>query len=386
MRARGRAQTASVWHAEPRCATRGGDDHKRAPHPRRDCARAGKGLHGRAERNAACRRHRVRCVGAPNIARCFATARAPRRRWSIRTRRQRSNSADRAVRLSAARASRRFWPTRRSAPSPSPRPPRSTARSRSPRSPPASTVYIEKPLTLNYPDALAVAEAARAADRVMMTAHILQFHNGFRALKELVTSGRLGEVRRVHANRLNLGAVRKEEDALWCLAPHDVSMTLALMGGSPETVEAFGEGHLRRDTADAVTMRLGFPGGRSDDPRLLAAPVQGAPHLGHRLEGHGVFDDCLPWDRKVQIYPHQVSSTAARPPWCAFFPPPSRSRPRRRRAGRAAARRMRAFPRVLRLGRGTDHRRHEALAVMDVLHRSALSMTDHQVHAARASA
>ncbi|WP_052341731.1 Gfo/Idh/MocA family protein [Salinarimonas rosea] len=243
-------------------------------------------------------------------------------------------------------------------------------------------VYIEKPLTLNYPDALAVVEAARAAGRILMTGHILQFHNGFRALKHLVSSGRLGEVKRVHANRLNLGAVRKEEDALWCLAPHDVSMTLGLMGGRPETVEAFGEGHLRKDTADAVTMRLGFPGGA----QAMIHVSWLHPFKEHRLSVIGsqamaVFDDCLPWDKKVQIYPHQISLDNGAPTVVRADPVPvaiEQSEPL-----------MAECAHFLECcGSGTEPitGATEALAVMDVLHRAALSMTDHQAHAAPARA
>ncbi|WP_349370862.1 Gfo/Idh/MocA family oxidoreductase [Salinarimonas sp.] len=245
-------------------------------------------------------------------------------------------------------------------------------------------VYIEKPLTLNYPDALAVADAARQAGRTLMTGHILQFHNGFRALKELVASGRLGEVRRVHANRLNLGAVRKEEDALWCLAPHDVSMTLALMGGAPETVEAFGEGHLRKETADAVTLRLGFAGG----PQAMIHVSWLHPFKEHRISVIGsqamaVFDDCLPWDRKVQIYPHQVSLDGGSPTVVRADPVPVEVEQAEPLLAECAH-----FLACCASGEEPITGATEALAVMDVLHRAALSMTDHQVHTlpARASA
>ncbi len=175
-------------------------------------------------------------------------------------------------------------------------------------------VFIEKPLTLNFAYATAVVEAARAAKRVVMTGHILQFHPGYRALRKLVREGGLGQVRRINANRLNLGAVRREEDALWCLAPHDVSMTLGLVAEAPTSVEAFGEGHLRNDIADAVTLRLAFPKGE----QALIHVSWLHPFKEHRLSvigstGMAVFDDCLPWDRKLQLYPHRVTLEGASP-------------------------------------------------------------------------
>ncbi|MFN3686043.1 Gfo/Idh/MocA family protein [Salinarimonas sp.] len=233
-------------------------------------------------------------------------------------------------------------------------------------------VYVEKPLTLDYPDALAVAEAGRAAGRVLMTGHILQFHNGFRALKILVAEGRLGEVRRIHATRLNLGAVRREEDALWCLAPHDVSMTLALMSGAPERVEAFGEGHLRRETADAVTMRLGFPGGA----QAVIHVSWLHPFKEHRLTVIGskamaVFDDCLPWDRKVQIYPHQVSLDGGAPTVVRAEPVPVEIEQAEPLMAECAH-----FLDCIREKREPITGTLEALAVMDVLARAARAMSD----------
>lgn len=238
-------------------------------------------------------------------------------------------------------------------------------------------VYIEKPLTLNYPDALAVVDAARGAGRTLMTGHILQFHNGFRALKELVASGRLGAVQRIHATRLNLGAVRKEEDALWCLAPHDVSMTLALTGESPDSIEAFGEGHLRRDMADAVTIRLGFPNGS----QAMIHVSWLHPFKEHRLTVIGskamaVFDDCLPWDKKVQIYPHQVTLDGGAPSVVRAEPVPvviEQSEPLLAECAH--------FLECCADGREPLTGPTEALGVMDVLHRAARSMTDHQAPA-----
>lgn len=169
-------------------------------------------------------------------------------------------------------------------------------------------VYVEKPLTLDVASATQMVDAARSAGLVLMTGHILQFHPAFRALKTIVHEGRLGDVLRINANRLNLGAVRREEDALWCLAPHDISMTLALVGERPNIVEAFGEKLLREDISDAVTLRLGFPGG--EQAFIHVSWLH--PYKEHRLSvigsaGMAVFDDTLPWDKKLQLYPHQVS-------------------------------------------------------------------------------
>ena len=106
-----------------------------------------------------------------------------------------------------------------------------------------------------------LAALAARSGRCLMVGHILQYHPAFLALKALVREGRLGRLQRIQANRLNLGAVRREEDVLWCLAPHDVSMVLSLVGELPSRVAATGGYHLRDAIADTATAQLWFPGG-----------------------------------------------------------------------------------------------------------------------------
>lgn len=173
-------------------------------------------------------------------------------------------------------------------------------------------VLVEKPLTLHRPESEALARDAEARGRVLMVGHILRYHPAFEALLHLVRDGALGELQRVHASRLNLGAIRREEDALWCLAPHDVSMILALAGEMPEHVEGFDEKVLGREPADAAAVRLGFPSG-------LSAMIQVSwlhPVKEHRLSVIGskamaVFDDTKPWEEKLVLCRHQIGDDLA---------------------------------------------------------------------------
>ncbi|MCC5976931.1 MAG: Gfo/Idh/MocA family oxidoreductase [Salinarimonas sp.] len=231
-------------------------------------------------------------------------------------------------------------------------------------------VFIEKPVTLDHGEAVAIIDAARAASRVMMTGHILQFHPGYRKLKELVHEGLLGRVQRINANRLNLGAVRREEDALWCLAPHDVSMTLGLVGAAPDHVDAHGEGHLRDEIADAVTLRLGFAGGE----KALIHVSWLHPYKEHRLSvigsaGMAVFDDTLPWDRKLQLYPHQISLDSGNPQVVRAEPVAVKIEQNEPLLAECAH-----FLDCIRDGSEPITGPTEALAVMDVLERAKQSM------------
>jgi UDP-2-acetamido-3-amino-2,3-dideoxy-glucuronate N-acetyltransferase len=169
-------------------------------------------------------------------------------------------------------------------------------------------VLVEKPIALDMGEARDLAALAARTGRTLMVGHILQYHPAFRALKALVGEGRLGWVQRIQANRLNLGAVRREEDVLWCLAPHDVSMILSLTGTMPSRVAATGGYHLRDDVADTATMQLWFPGG--EQAQIAASWLH--PYKEHRLavigsEGMAVFDDGEPWERKLTLYPHRVA-------------------------------------------------------------------------------
>ncbi|TVR10776.1 MAG: gfo/Idh/MocA family oxidoreductase [Salinarimonadaceae bacterium] len=231
-------------------------------------------------------------------------------------------------------------------------------------------VLIEKPTTLDYGQTVRIVEAARAAGRVMMTGHILQFHPGYLKLREIVRSGALGAVRRINANRLNLGAVRREESALWCLAPHDVSMALGLVDGAPISVEAFGEGLLRPDIADAVTMRLRFPKG--EQAMIHVSWLH--PYKEHRLSVIGstamaVFDDVQPWETKVQLYPHRVSLDGDAPQVTRGEPVPVAIEP-----GEPLLAECAHFLERIRDGAEPATGPIESLAVMDVLTRAERAM------------
>ena len=65
---------------------------------------------------------------------------------------------------------------------------------------------------------------------VLMPGHLLLYHPGVRKLKELVDSGDLGDVLCIYGNRQNLGTIRKDENALWSLGVHDLSVILHLVG------------------------------------------------------------------------------------------------------------------------------------------------------------
>jgi predicted dehydrogenase len=122
--------------------------------------------------------------------------------------------------------------------------------------------FVEKPLAQSVADAERALEAARAGDRVLMVGHLLEYHPGVQQLKELTDSGALGDhIYYIYGNRLNLGKIRADENALWSLGAHDVSVVLHLAGEEPWEAVAHGESYVRPGVEDVVFCFLRFPSG-----------------------------------------------------------------------------------------------------------------------------
>jgi predicted dehydrogenase len=162
--------------------------------------------------------------------------------------------------------------------------------------------FVEKPLAQSVADAEQVVEAARESGKVLMVGHLLEYHPGVRKLKAVAASGDLGDIRYVYGNRLNLGKLRPDENALWSLGAHDVSVLLALADEEPTEMRAFGESYMRQGVEDVVFCNLRFPSGLMAHLHLSWLD----PHKERRFTVVGsqkmaTFDDMEP-DQKLVIY------------------------------------------------------------------------------------
>jgi predicted dehydrogenase len=162
--------------------------------------------------------------------------------------------------------------------------------------------FVEKPLARSAQDAQRVLDAAAAAERIVMVGHLLEYHPGVRKLKQVVDSGELGEIHYIYSNRLNLGQLRADENALWSLGAHDVSVLLLLAGEEPYEVTARGESYMRDGIEDVVFAFLRFPSGLAAHLHLSWLD----PHKERRFTVVGsrrmaTFDD-MALDRKLTIY------------------------------------------------------------------------------------
>jgi len=163
-------------------------------------------------------------------------------------------------------------------------------------------VYVEKPLALEVAHAQELVRLAARQQRILMVGHLLLYHPAVRYLKGLVERGELGELRYLYSQRVNLGKVRKDENALWSFAPHDLSVILHLLDAEPVDVVARGSAFLQRGVEDVVFVDLRFPDGRLahvhvswlDPHKLRKFTVVGSQKMA-------VFDD-MEASEKLKIY------------------------------------------------------------------------------------
>jgi predicted dehydrogenase len=173
-------------------------------------------------------------------------------------------------------------------------------------------VFVEKPPAMRVGEMEDLIGLAEARGRVLMPGHLLLYHPAVQKLKELVDSGELGEVLVVYGNRQNLGKIRKDENALWSLGVHDLSVILYLIGEEIEEAAAHGHAFLNEGVEDVVFCYLRFPSGKIAHMHLSWLD----PHKMRRLTVVGrdkmaVFDD-MELDRKITVYdkaPEQPADT-----------------------------------------------------------------------------
>jgi predicted dehydrogenase len=161
---------------------------------------------------------------------------------------------------------------------------------------------VEKPLAQDVTAAERVAALAAERSLVLMAGHLLEYHPGVERLAQLVEAGELGGVHYVYSQRVNLGKLRADENALWSLGAHDVSVVLALVGEAPIEVSAKGEAYLREGVEDVVFAYLRFPSGIAAHLHLSWLD----PHKERRITVVGsqrmaTLDD-MELERKLTVY------------------------------------------------------------------------------------
>ena len=169
-------------------------------------------------------------------------------------------------------------------------------------------VLVEKPMSLSTRDAEEMLKIAEMSKRILMVGHLLIYHPVVDRLKEMVTSGELGKLYYIYTQRVNLGVIRQDENALLSFAPHDLSVILYLLEEEPVAVTAHGEGYIQEGIEDIAFLSLRFSDGKMANIHLSWLD----PHKLRRITIVGskkmvVFDD-MEASEKLKVYDKGVKN------------------------------------------------------------------------------
>jgi predicted dehydrogenase len=169
-------------------------------------------------------------------------------------------------------------------------------------------VLVEKPMALSEKHAEEMLEIAEKKGRILMVGHLLIYHSVVDRLKEMISSGELGKIHYIYTQRVNLGVIRQDENALLSFAPHDLSVILHLIEQKPVVVSAHGESYVQNGIEDVVFLSLRFSDGKMANVHLSWLD----PHKLRKITIVGsrkmaVFDD-MEVSEKLKIYDKGVRS------------------------------------------------------------------------------
>ena len=167
-------------------------------------------------------------------------------------------------------------------------------------------VFVEKPLVLRADEAEELTALSARMGRILMVGHLLEYHPAIARLQQLITEGEMGRIEYIYSNRLNLGKVRREENALWSFAPHDISVILLLLKELPIQVTATGGTYLQPNIADVTVSTMLFSHGTR--AHLFVSWLH--PYKEQKLVVVGekrmaVFDDVRKTE-KLQLYDKRI--------------------------------------------------------------------------------
>lgn len=119
-------------------------------------------------------------------------------------------------------------------------------------------VFVEKPFTLKLEHAEELQQLSEVRERILMVGHLLEYHPVVEELRCMIRSGELGDIYYIYTQRVNLGRIRGDENALWSFAPHDISQILYMLGVDPVDVSARGQSFIQDGIEDVVFLSLFF--------------------------------------------------------------------------------------------------------------------------------
>ncbi|MBN1384073.1 MAG: Gfo/Idh/MocA family oxidoreductase [Elusimicrobia bacterium] len=163
-------------------------------------------------------------------------------------------------------------------------------------------VLVEKPFTTSVKEAEELVKLAKNKKLILMVGFTFLYNAAVIKVKEIIDSGELGDIYYVCSQRLNLGIVRKDVNAWWNLAPHDVSIILYWISQKVKFVSGFGISFLQKGIEDVVTANIKFdnlPAAFIHVSWLNPSKVRQMAVIGSKKMA--IYDD-VSTDRKVQVY------------------------------------------------------------------------------------
>jgi predicted dehydrogenase len=173
-------------------------------------------------------------------------------------------------------------------------------------------LLVEKPLTTTGTDAEKLIELADSRSVTLMVGHTFIFNPGVRKVKEYVKQD-TGRVYYLYARRTNLGPIRRDVNALWDLAPHDIAIFNYLLDATPEWVSAVGGKVLGNSRDDVGFVSLGYPGNVLAHVHVSwADPDKAREVVVVKSDCRILFDD-LNGVEQVRVFEKGVSPVEAEP-------------------------------------------------------------------------
>ena len=169
-------------------------------------------------------------------------------------------------------------------------------------------VLIEKPFCLSLSDAKYISNLAQEKSKILMVGHLLNYHNAFTKMKELINKGKIGSIKNIRAHRLALGTVRSNESVVYDLAAHDISMVLSITKNLPLNLQIQSIHHNSNLGPDAISIKLSF----NEGVTALINCDWMCPYKEHRFSvigtnGSLIFDDTSDWSNKLIFNPSIIN-------------------------------------------------------------------------------
>lgn len=180
-------------------------------------------------------------------------------------------------------------------------------------------VLVEKPMALTVDEGRFLVRRARELERILMVGHTFLYNDAVARMKQLIDAGELGRVYSIMAERMSLGRIRDDVNAMWNLSPHDFSIVLHLLGEMPRRVWAKGGIFLPgSELHDVVLATLEFPSGalvNVSSSWLNPVKVRRMTVVGQKKML--IYDD-VSRDRKIVVYEKSVDSVPYDDPTGSF--------------------------------------------------------------------